>query len=329
MRLGICLLVFLFTLNLYAQHESSTTSDDSYGRGGKNITSTYKASGGEHEEENIYDANNILRERKLKSIYKEDLVPRKEGDMVEVHTYYDCKGQKLYDKISITDKNGKERSFEETMYKNGMVVAGIRRFVDSKGKNHKHKYVGKSGKDSLDEWEEVTETYSDASLPNGNYQVNHTSCPADKDEIFIGFSLINEDSYTRFNTYGGNASYTFFFNPKFGVTADAGVNFGSQGIFDYRKISFMAGPTCMPFQHAGKNDKLGISLHVLAGITNLQTKFGTMEASNSNFSLDVGPGFNFALSRKIGIGIRAGYNPVFTNGSNSTNYRISAGIVFR
>ena len=144
--------------------------------------------------------------------------------------------------------------------------------------------------------------------------------------FFAGLGLINEDAANRFNTYGGNVAYTHLISPKLGITADAGVYFGSSNSVDYTKLQVLAGLSLVP----SSNGNIMFMPHVLAGIANIHSKFnfGNTSSSFSSTSLAAAIGTDIVttINKKTKVGLRADYNPVFAKGGTSSNIRLSAGI---
>ena len=151
-----------------------------------------------------------------------------------------------------------------------------------------------------------------------------------KNEIFVGFSLIREDNANNdFNTYGGELAYTRNLCRRGGLTGDVGVNFGSNGGVDYTKFNILVGGTYYPIKTAVPSSDFSFSIHALAGINSIRSSYIGMSYSNSSFTFDVGPGFNYYFGNKLGLGLRAGYMPSFGKGNTSNNFRVALGLDIR
>jgi hypothetical protein len=149
-------------------------------------------------------------------------------------------------------------------------------------------------------------------------------------EFFVGFSLIREDNGSNgFYTYGGQFSYTRDLCWRGGITGDVGINFGSDGVFDYTKINILAGGTYYPIKTAVPASDFSFSVHALAGISSIRSSYSGNSNSNSNLTLDLGVGANYYFGQKLGLGLKAGYMPSFDKGNTSNNFRLGLGIDFR
>jgi hypothetical protein len=150
-------------------------------------------------------------------------------------------------------------------------------------------------------------------------------CPRSDNEIILDGSLINEDSYERFNTYGINISYIHAVSALLGIMGDAGLYFGSQNQVDFTKVLVMGG-VCLSPRHSKGN--VSVRPHLLAGMSIVNAKNGT-SSSNASFTAAAGADLVFDLSENTGINLRADYNPVFGNGNTSNNFRASAGLMLK
>ncbi|HYM94416.1 MAG TPA: hypothetical protein VET23_09780 [Chitinophagaceae bacterium] len=149
-------------------------------------------------------------------------------------------------------------------------------------------------------------------------------------EIFAGPSTIFEDNgLNRFNTYGGNFTYTYPVSSRLGITGDAGVYFGSNSGWKYTKFQLLGGVSLLP--PPGQNNKVLFSPHLLAGISNVTSKYsGINSISNNSTSLSIAAGTNilFPLNSRTSLALRADYNPTFSSGAVSNNFRVGAGLSF-
>lgn len=320
----LCILGILFMLPFTVKAQlvdsiRTTDPDDLYGKGGKMVktTLTYgKPTGMVEVEERVYDANKKLRYYKRTATFTSGAIHTEER-------YYDCNEKRTYYKQVIDDSTGKEVTFKEEVYKNDKQTNGVWRFRQDGQLRIQHYRNGK--------WEDESMDFTDASLPNGNYKPNTTTCepPFDKNEFFVFATGIAEDSKPSFLTYGGDIEYTRLFNPTIGITADVGANFGSNSGVDYTKFIIMAGPTYFPIKSADANDKFSFSLHALGGVTVLNSDFGPATAHNTNFSMGIGICATQLLTRKFGLGVLGEYNPVFGNNKTANNFRFGLGAMLR
>lgn len=146
--------------------------------------------------------------------------------------------------------------------------------------------------------------------------------------LFAGFSSIFEDSKPRFNTYGLNAVYIRPIMPRLGLTGDAGIYFGSGGEVDYTKLQLMGGISLFP----ANSGNIAISPHVLAGVSNVTSKFksptSTFKNNSSAFTMALGGDAVIPLNNKINLGLRADVNPTFGT-QIKWNLRLGGGVYIK
>jgi hypothetical protein len=179
--------------------------------------------------------------------------------------------------------------------------------------------------------EKVLQITLKADKPTYQVQAN-CECPlgsnvgldGNSNTFFAGLGLVNEDASDRFNTYGGNVAYTHMLSSTVGITGDAGVYFGNNNNVDFTKIQVMAG---LSLAHV--MNTFTLTPHLLAGIANVNSKYGSTSSSSTNLAAALGTDVIIGLNNKVGAGIRADYNPVFYKGGAAHNFRALAGIYFR
>lgn len=148
--------------------------------------------------------------------------------------------------------------------------------------------------------------------------------------LFAGFSTIFEDSYQRFNTYGLNLAFTHPVKNRLGITGDGGIYFGSDNGVHYTKLQLLGGISFLPLYN--QYNKVSFSPHVLAGISNISSKYtsnaGSFTNSNMAFSMAAGTDIFFPLNNRTGITARVDYNPTFSSGGIKNNFLVAAGVSF-
>ena len=167
---------------------------------------------------------------------------------------------------------------------------------------------------------------ADCDCSGDSHTSNTTYNENNQNDFFVGVGLINEDAGNRFNTYGLNVAYTHMASAMLGITGDAGLYFGKQDMTNYTKLQILAGASLST--GAGQT-KLLFRPHLLAGITNIHSKFENSNDSgpgNTYFSTVLGTDMIMNIGKVKGS-LRVGYNPVFAQGSVSHNFRLSAGII--
>ncbi|MFI5185771.1 MAG: hypothetical protein ACHQF0_03555 [Chitinophagales bacterium] len=149
-------------------------------------------------------------------------------------------------------------------------------------------------------------------------------------QLFVGPSIIFEDNNQHFNTYGVNLAFTRSVIGRLGLTADAGIHFGSENIVNYTKLQLLGGVSLLPGQD---NNKLSFSPHLLGGVSSVKSKYKLETTSFGNnstgFCMAIGTDIYFPLNNKITIAARADYNPSFASGNIINNYRVGVEINLR
>lgn len=149
-------------------------------------------------------------------------------------------------------------------------------------------------------------------------------------EINFNFSFIREDSDPRFNTYGFNGAYTYYFNPTVGVTSDVNAHFKNEGGVDLSKCSVLGGVTIVPFEGAKTTDKVTISLHSLFGVSHFSSDNGTTRFTDNAFTINLGGAVDVNLNEHVFIRVpQIDYAPTFFGGNTQHNYQVGFGVGFR
>ncbi|HPG12332.1 MAG TPA: outer membrane beta-barrel protein, partial [Chitinophagaceae bacterium] len=110
-------------------------------------------------------------------------------------------------------------------------------------------------------------------------------------------------------------------------------NFGSNFDYKFTRITALLGGVYYPVKTASLKNDFQFSVHGMVGATYLNTKYdnGSFSNSNSNinFTADVGVGINYKINNNWGLGLRAGYAPVFAKGYTANNIAVSVGVIFK
>jgi len=156
---------------------------------------------------------------------------------------------------------------------------------------------------------------------------NNNSC----NHFLIGPSTIFEDNGSnRFNTFGIDAAYTHPVSSRLGITGDGGIYFGSNEGFKYTKVQLLGGVSLLP---ANTNNKVLFYPHVLAGFSNLTSKYKTQTNSFSNnsthFSMAAGSDVVFPVNDKFSWGLKGEINPTFIPAKIKWNIGFGGGIYIK
>jgi hypothetical protein len=146
-------------------------------------------------------------------------------------------------------------------------------------------------------------------------------------EVFGGYAYRNVDSTTfgfahRSNLNGFDAEGTFNIKPSWGVTADAGGQYGSQMVI----YNFLIGP-----QYALRRDKSKFFVHGLFG--KAQDRVDITTSLRNHFesvgrAIVGGAGYDRELTPRFTFRIQADYLDTDTFGATQKDIRVSTGLVF-
>lgn len=306
--------------------ETESKADDTYGVGG---TADYKYkpfigyNNVETETIQYKDLNGTVRKEVYREYYSD-------GFMYEEITFYDCDGKPVHFDSSMYDDYGDEYEYTEIEYKNGVAVAGYRDIEDEDEEGYY---------DYREYYNPLTGQFEQNRMGEGGwsfykrYQYDGPSLNVcgdfPRNQVFLAGSLLREDAKPGFNLYGGLVDYTRFLNPKIGITADLRFNAGSMNSTKYNKLNFMAGITYVPLKDVGLDDRYTFSIHALAGVVNLKSKYGMYSNSQTLFNAVIGPRFDYNFCNSLGAGVQLELNPVFSKGGGSTSYNFSSAIGVR
>ena len=149
-------------------------------------------------------------------------------------------------------------------------------------------------------------------------------------EINFNFSFIREDSDPRFNTYGFNGSYTYYFNPTVGITGDVNAHFKNESGADLSKYSVLGGVTVVPFEGAKTTDKVTISMHALFGVSHFKADNGVSRFTDNAFTIKLGGAVDVNVNEHIFIRLpQIDYAPTRFGGHTQHNVQVGAGVGFR
>jgi hypothetical protein len=146
-------------------------------------------------------------------------------------------------------------------------------------------------------------------------------------EVFGGYAYRSVDSTTfgfvnRSNLNGFDAEATFNITPSWGVTADAGGQYGSQ----MSVYNFLIGP-----QYAIRRDKSKFFVRGLFG--KAQDRVNITTSISSHFesvgrTIGAGGGYDLDLTPRFTFRVQADYLRTQTFGVSQNDIRVSTGLVF-
>jgi len=145
-------------------------------------------------------------------------------------------------------------------------------------------------------------------------------------KLCVGASTIFEDGYERFNTFGPFVSYTHPIIGKLGVMGSTGYYMGKIGDGNYSKL-LLHGGLCW----VAREEKVGISPHVLAGILHdrIKYKWDNMNATSqgTEFSVIAGTDVTIPINKKTTIVAKVDYNPTIGDMETKNNFSTGVGVV--
>ena len=173
-----------------------------------------------------------------------------------------------------------------------------------------------------------------------------------KNNFFVGYSNNQvdvsedgvEDSSTEREAFNGfNASYTRNFSRFVGIKGDYAFHRKNFEVEDGNSTlrlkanlhNFVGG---VQFKDNSNEKRFKPFAHVMAGVArssiefsnSLGTDFSDFDDSETGFSMVVGGGIDFRVSRRVDIrAIQVDYNPTHLGGSFQQNFRIGLGVVIR
>lgn len=296
----------------WPKYKFGSAADSTYGKGGKiNIDTAFFKDGSRQITIGYRDKDGKFRQSTQIYYNSED------GSETTTIQYFDETGKKKTKETAVTkDRVGNETSNREEFYIDGKIESGDIYYDEPGSREKKHKKYNKE-----------TQKYEPVEKTNGqDNNEDKKDKPFDFDVtgfLFLGGSLINENSPAgRFNTYGGLVVYNRPIN-KMGISAEAGINFGSDNNIDYTKVQVLAGISFFPKM----NSDIFLSPHVLAGISHIKGEYGMNSSfSSSSFCMAAGADVGMPVSRRCILNLRADYNPTFPKGGVKNNFRVSGGV---
>ncbi len=301
---------------------STTSPDYTYGMNGTLSLTVKMNADFMIEEKNYYDGNNNLRQQVETEYYPEHYASR-------LTNFYDCSGKLDYSSLNLIDHYGYSYPNYNVEYENNKPLFGF--FIPDLS-------VDKSFMQYLDVPDNTFRPNSQLpyKVDMGRffkglaYEYDKSACDDDDDIDFVDLDLTFrlEDFGSEKKVFPGvDVAYTNMIKPWVGLTVDAGINFGKVNDVKYTILSGFAGPTFVPCpKKHGLDDKLTLSVHTLAGYTNISQKFNNNSNSFGNFSLKLGVGGYYNLNDDWGIGIKGSDNMVFNKGNNSNNLNFEGGV---
>ncbi len=312
--------------------DSTTLPDNTYGKGKKTTlvydydSFTNKVNGpANYKKEKFYDGS----QPDPKLLQEKITIEREDGSSDVFDYYYNCDGKKILIKSENRGTGGLLVQSEEKVFdpKTGSIIKGKKTVVDKEGKKTNYTWDK-----NTNAWVETTSALPDSDFKLDKNQQMNCSLPSDCNSFFIGSSTIFEDNNPdRFNTFGGNVAYIHPLSSRLGITGDAGIHFGSNKSVNYTKLQVLVGVSLLPVNNT--HSEFSFSPHLLAGVSNVSSKYKTGGNSYSNsstgFSLAAGTDISYSLNNKTGITARLDYNPTFSTGGVKNNFRLSLGVSFR
>lgn len=139
-------------------------------------------------------------------------------------------------------------------------------------------------------------------------------------DVFIGYSLLNGDTFSHAS--GWEAALTGNFNDWFGLKADLGGNYKSEGGVGAREYNILFGP-----QLHHNVEKFTVFVHGLLGVAHASLDGGP---SSTGAGWVIGGGADYNLNSNWAIRpVQLDYHGAHTFSNTQTDARYSVGLVYR
>jgi len=139
-------------------------------------------------------------------------------------------------------------------------------------------------------------------------------------DVFIGYSLLNGDTFSHAS--GWEAALTGNFNDWFGLKADLGGNYKSEGGIGAREYNVLFGP-----QLHHNLDKFTVFLHGLLGVAHASADVGP---SSTGVGWVIGGGADYNLNSNWAIRpVQLDYHGAHLFSTTQKDARYSVGLVYR
>ena len=306
------------------EHYRAKTSNNEYVQGTETTEAyeDYDEYDGSYRvvDKKVYDKHGVLRHEWYREYYPD-------GCEYEEENYYDCHGVPQYEDYTWYDDEGYSYKGEYRYYKDGKISAAYR-FYDGYTYGYEETFDPATG-NAVPGWHPELNDPKD-------FEPDTSDCPDTytywDHHFYLGPSLIIEDaSGNHFNTYGFELTYYHNLCYRGGLLGDVGINFGKDGDTKYTKFTGLVGGEYMPIKTATLRDDFSFDVRGMLGLTYLTSKYSyitTYKNSTTSFTGDVGLGFDYKFTDKLGLGLRLDYMPVFEKGNTASNFRISLGMDF-
>ena len=139
-------------------------------------------------------------------------------------------------------------------------------------------------------------------------------------DVFVGYSLLNGDTFSHAS--GWEAALTGNFNDWFGLKADLGGNYKSEGGVGAREYNILFGP-----QLSHRVEKFTVFLHGLLGVAHASVDGGP---SSTGAGWVIGGGADYNLNSNWAIRpVQLDYHGAHLFSDTQKDARYSVGLVYR
>lgn len=324
----VCFLLFLQGITGFAA--LAQTGEKDYTVKNDFNDRTYGGKGNSHEEfkkdgsgstKDVYDDAGNLREHYSTLIFKF----MGKYKRIVINVFYNCHGKKSYESTETFDKDSVRIGNDIKIYNSGKKISATKWNIDEKGKMHSETYNPATG--------EMVEDKLDVSRNETPYVRNTSSCPPPftKNQLLGGFTLIREDSKpTSFNTIGGDLVFEHYYPNGLGYTAEAAVTTGSNSGTKYTKELVLVGAVARILNKPQRKATLSADVHVLGGVSFIQSSFGTYKNSSTSFTADAGANVDLSFGKSLAWRIlQVDYLPTFAKSRVQNNVKFTTGFVLK
>lgn len=146
---------------------------------------------------------------------------------------------------------------------------------------------------------------------------------APKYELFAGYAFLRDLEIESNFPLGWDVSLGRNLSKSFGVVADFGGNYKSEGGVDLNVHAFLGG-----MRYSFRGERVTPYVEALAGVARTGASAAGVSGSSSDFAVQGGLGLGLKVKENVWLRTGADYRNVFSGGGSAQEYRLLAGVSF-